>query len=127
MLEATSMSSLLETKIAARQHALREQGLLRQRKVLSVDHPLNTNASTSSPRFVFEGRAYVNFSSNDYLGLSRVPELAGGLAPWAQNHYGVGSGASPLVTGLQWRTFGAGAWTLRLNGTWSGIVILLGF
>ncbi|WP_413489579.1 aminotransferase class I/II-fold pyridoxal phosphate-dependent enzyme [Shewanella baltica] len=92
------MSSLLETKIAARQHALREQGLLRQRKVLSVDHTLNTNASTSSPCFVFEGRAYVNFSSNDYLGLSRVPELAEALHLGAQT-YGVGSGASPLVTG----------------------------
>lgn len=40
MLETRSMSSLLETKIAASQHALREQGLLRQRKVLSVDRPL---------------------------------------------------------------------------------------
>lgn len=92
------MSSLLETKIAARQYALREQGLLRQRKVLSVDHALNTNASTSGPRFVFEGRSYVNFSSNDYLGLSRVPELVEALHLGAQT-YGVGSGASPLVTG----------------------------
>ncbi|MBP6519079.1 8-amino-7-oxononanoate synthase [Shewanella sp.] len=92
------MSSLLEMKIAARQQALREQGLLRQRKMLSVDHSFDVNAPTSSPRFVFAGRSYVNFSSNDYLGLSRVPELVEALHLGAQT-YGVGSGASPLVTG----------------------------
>lgn len=92
------MSCLLETKIAARQQAMREQGLLRQRQALCVDHALDVNTATSSPRFVFEGRSYLNFSSNDYLGLSRAPELVAALHVAAQQ-YGVGSGASPLVTG----------------------------
>ncbi|WP_413284133.1 8-amino-7-oxononanoate synthase [Vibrio sp. MA40-2] len=42
---------------------------------------------------------YVNFSSNDYLGLASSSELA---QAWQQgiDKYGVGSGASPLVTGF---------------------------
>lgn len=120
------MSSLLETKIAARQHALREQGLLRQRKVLSVDHALNTNASTSGPRFVFEGRSYVNFSSNDYLGLSRVPELAKALYIGAQT-YGVGSGGSPLVTGYSEAHFALEHKLCALTGHEAALLFCSGF
>ncbi|MBD2782612.1 8-amino-7-oxononanoate synthase [Xenorhabdus szentirmaii] len=41
---------------------------------------------------------YLNFSSNDYLGLSRHPEI---IAAWQQGagQYGVGSGGSGHVTG----------------------------
>ena len=40
----------------------------------------------------------VNFSSNNYLGLAHEPEV---IRAWQQGleHYGAGSGASPLVTG----------------------------
>ena len=41
---------------------------------------------------------YINFSSNDYLGLSKHPELIENAQKWAQE-YGVGCGASRLVTG----------------------------
>jgi 8-amino-7-oxononanoate synthase len=44
------------------------------------------------------GRRYVNFSSNDYLGLRFHPALIGRASEWAEA-YGVGSGASRLVTG----------------------------
>ncbi len=45
-----------------------------------------------------EGRSYINFSSNDYLGLRFHQALIGRAMQWAET-YGVGSGASRLVTG----------------------------
>lgn len=44
------------------------------------------------------GRELINFSSNDYLGLSRHPEVVERSRRWL-NEYGAGSGASRLVTG----------------------------
>ena len=44
------------------------------------------------------GRSLINFSSNDYLGLSQHPELIKTFQQAAEK-YGVGSGASQLVTG----------------------------
>ncbi len=45
-----------------------------------------------------DGKAYLNFASNDYLGLSQHPQV---LQAWVEGlaKYGAGSGASPLVTG----------------------------
>lgn len=91
---SSPLASKLASKIRARQQALAEQGLLRQRQALSTDAVL----SDAEPQFCFEGQTYLNFSSNDYLGLSRAPELIAALHRGAQQ-YGVGSGASPLVTG----------------------------
>ena len=45
-----------------------------------------------------EGRSYVNFASNDYLGLRFNQALIARAVEWAET-YGVGSGASRLVTG----------------------------
>ncbi len=45
-----------------------------------------------------DGRTWVDFSSNDYLGLSRHPEVVG-AARQALEAFGAGSGASRLVTG----------------------------
>ena len=91
---SSPLASKLGSKIRARQQALAEQGLLRQRQALSTDAVL----SHAEPQFCFEGQTYLNFSSNDYLGLCRAPELIAALHRGAQQ-YGVGSGASPLVTG----------------------------
>ncbi|HEX2447377.1 MAG TPA: 8-amino-7-oxononanoate synthase [Methyloceanibacter sp.] len=45
-----------------------------------------------------EGRSYINFASNDYLGLRFSDALIARSVEWAEA-YGVGSGASRLVTG----------------------------
>jgi 8-amino-7-oxononanoate synthase len=45
-----------------------------------------------------DGRTYLDFSSNDYLGLSQHPLLIERGAEWAHRH-GAGAGASRLVSG----------------------------
>ncbi|MEZ9715710.1 8-amino-7-oxononanoate synthase [Vibrio cyclitrophicus] len=68
----------------------REQGLTRQLKVLE---------NSNSPLLNSEGSNFINFSSNDYLGLANDPEL---VDAWQTglSQYGAGSAASPLVTGF---------------------------
>lgn len=68
----------------------RQQGdLLRQRLTLE---------SAQGPLVRLNGREYLNFCSNDYLGLASHPELVASLQRAART-YGVGSGASHLVCG----------------------------
>jgi len=52
----------------------------------------------SSVSIEFDGKQYINFSSNDYLGLSNHPKLIERSNAFASS-YGVGVGASRLVTG----------------------------
>ena len=67
-----------------------ERGKLRRsRRVLD---------SPQGARIVVDGREAINFSSNDYLGLANHPQLRA-AAHAAIDAYGVGAGASPLVTG----------------------------
>jgi 8-amino-7-oxononanoate synthase len=51
-----------------------------------------------SPHVHIGGRPFLNFSSNDYLGLANDPELIQS-ARQALERYGVGSGASRLICG----------------------------
>ena len=65
------------------------QGLLRSRRTLS---------SPQSPHIVVDGKPYLAFCSNDYLGLANHPQLIAALQQGAQQ-WGVGAGAAHLVSG----------------------------
>lgn len=68
---------------------LDEAGLLRKLR------PIDSREKIYKLR---EGRSLVDFSSNDYLGLSRHPEVEGALIEGVQK-YGAGAGASRLISG----------------------------
>ena len=57
-----------------------------------------TIASAQGALVRSEGRTFINFSSNDYLGLTNDGRLVQALQAGAAD-YGVGSGASPLICG----------------------------
>ena len=69
--------------------AIHEAGLWRE---------LRTIESAQASRIRFDGREFLNFSSNDYLGLATHAAL-GQAATEAIERFGVGSGASRLVCG----------------------------
>ncbi|MBX9917778.1 MAG: 8-amino-7-oxononanoate synthase [Nitrosomonas sp.] len=74
----------------AEQLRIREQkGLRRTRQI--VDSP-------QANHITMDGRDYLAFSSNDYLGLANHPELIASACDGARR-YGVGAGASHLVNG----------------------------
>ena len=64
-------------------------GLLRQRYLLQ---------SPQAPHILVDGKSYLSFCSNDYLGLANHPQLIAALQQGAQQH-GVGAGAAHLVSG----------------------------
>lgn len=68
---------------------LKEQGLFRQ---------LLARESGQGPVIRINGRKYLNFSSNDYLGLAGHPELVQAAAR-AMQKYGFGAGSSRLLAG----------------------------
>ncbi|QEL57394.1 8-amino-7-oxononanoate synthase [Chromobacterium paludis] len=68
---------------------------------LESNHRLRRRATLASPQgvdIVVDGRAYLSFASNDYLGLADHPDLVRALQQGAEC-WGAGSGASHLVTG----------------------------
>ncbi len=54
--------------------------------------------SSRGSKISIEGESYINFSSNDYLGLSQHPEIVKSAIA-ALKKYGLGSGASRLLSG----------------------------
>jgi 8-amino-7-oxononanoate synthase len=67
----------------------RQENLYRNRRVLE---------SPQTPQVVVDGKHYLAFCSNDYLGLANHPDVISSFQK-AANHFGVGSGASHLVAG----------------------------
>jgi 8-amino-7-oxononanoate synthase len=64
----------------------------------SLDRHLREITNVQGPEVETSGRRLVNFSSNDYLGLANDPRLRKAAAA-AVDKFGVGAGASRLVTG----------------------------
>ncbi|EMT6383169.1 8-amino-7-oxononanoate synthase [Providencia rettgeri] len=78
--------SFIQNQIAQRKQA----SIWRQRQC--IDH-------ANGRSLYFSGKEYLNFSSNDYLGLSHHPQV---VAAWQRgaDEYGVGSGGSGHITGF---------------------------
>src|SRR5213080_4909468 len=73
---------------------------LKALRAAALDRHLREIDSPQGPEIEIAGRRLLNFSSNDYLGLandSRLREAA--IA--AINEFGVGAGASRLISGTQ--------------------------
>lgn len=68
---------------------LKEKGLLRE---------IKDRNSPQGPRIEINGKEYINFSSNDYLGLADHPYVIGSAVKSLEK-YGFGSGASRLLSG----------------------------
>ncbi len=76
-------------QLAAELDARKAASLYRERKVLQ---------SPQQPEVVVDGKAYLAFCSNDYLGLANHPAIISAFKQ-AADEYGVGGGASHLVNG----------------------------
>ncbi len=71
---------------------------LRRRPVVATPVAHAAQVAAAGPRIEVDGRQYVNFCGNDYLGLANHPALAAAMSDSARRA-GTGSGASHLVTG----------------------------
>lgn len=74
--------------------------IARHRAQLGLNRELVPIGPERSGRAEAEGRCLIDYSSNDYLGLSRDPRVIAAAVREAGRH-GWGAGASPLVSG--WR------------------------
>ncbi len=81
--------SLVSEWIAEDTASLQKRGLLRELEPL---------LSATGPQVLIGGRSLLNFSSNDYLGLAAHPRVIAAAKKCA-DVFGVGTGASRLVTG----------------------------
>ena len=80
-----SFHSLITTSLASR----REQQAYRSRRVVG---------GPQGPHISINGKQYLSFCSNDYLGLADHPDVVKAFQQ-AANDYGVGSGAAHLISG----------------------------
>lgn len=81
----------LRDRVVEANRSLADKGLLRKRVKVMLD-PEHASC------FEVDDLPYINFSSNDYLGLSRTDIVIEALHRGAQD-YGVGGASSPLVIG----------------------------
>jgi len=80
---------LIFQRLADQLAEIERKGLLRRRLV---------RESPQGPHVIVEGRDYLAFCSNDYLGLANHPAIAQAAID-AARRYGVGEGASHLLSG----------------------------
>ena len=94
-----------------------QEDLLRTRRIVEDDYAGVLNV---------DGKAYLNFAANDYLGL-RFDERV--LQPFVEglSKYGAGSGASPLVTGHSIEHARLEAWLAEKLGREAVLLFSSGF
>tara|TARA_B110000858_G_C17806179_1_gene478061 strand:+ start:154 stop:1326 length:1173 start_codon:yes stop_codon:yes gene_type:complete len=83
--------SSFEKALSRQLEQIKQDSLYRQRKTLETPQ---------QPAIKIDGKDYLAFCSNDYLGLANHPELIEAMASGSENR-GVGSGGSHLVVGHQ--------------------------
>ena len=83
--------SSFEKALSRQLEQIKQDSLYRQRKTLETPQ---------QPAIKIDGKQYLAFCSNDYLGLANHPELIEAMASGSEN-WGVGSGGSHLVVGHQ--------------------------
>jgi 8-amino-7-oxononanoate synthase len=88
---------LSEPPVAVRDFFREQLEALRAR---SLDRRLREISSAQGPEIEISGGRLINFSSNDYLGLANDPRLRE-AAIAAIGEFGVGAGASRLISGTQ--------------------------
>jgi 8-amino-7-oxononanoate synthase len=74
------------------------QATLAERKANHLYRHRRVLGSAQGAQVIVDGKACINFCSNDYLGLANHPDVVAAFQA-AANDYGVGSGASHLVCG----------------------------
>jgi len=131
--------NLLLDKIIRSQAILEAADLLRRRQSVTPLHSARIESEKQSGlggdakatylsdmMFELDGCQYLNFSSNDYLGLSRSLKLIEAQYRGAQI-YGVGSGSSPLVTGYSQAHVDLEQGLCQATGHEAGIIFSSGF
>ena len=88
---ATKKLQPLHDRVVEANRSLADKGLLRKRVKVMLD-PEHASC------FEVDDLPYINFSSNDYLGLSRDPNVIEALYSGAKD-FGAGGASSPLVIG----------------------------
>ncbi len=91
-----------------------------------VRRRLRTAGAAAPGRLVLDGQPVLNFSSNDYLGLSRHPLLVERSREWTARH-GAGAQASRLVTGNLDLHEQVEAKLARLKGTEASLLLASGW
>ncbi|MFK7795222.1 MAG: 8-amino-7-oxononanoate synthase [Gammaproteobacteria bacterium] len=79
----------MQIPISQKLTELKQQGAYRQRRQLG---------SPQDIKVIIDGKQFLSFCSNDYLGLANDPRVCQ-AAKDAISHYGVGTGASQLISG----------------------------
>jgi 8-amino-7-oxononanoate synthase len=95
----------------------------------SAEHQLRTRIPITpidATHLEIDGRRYVNFASNDYLGLTHHPSvIRAGQEALAK--YGAGSGASALVSGYTQAHWSAEEAIARWKGTEAAVLLPSGY
>lgn len=99
---------------------------LAKREDAGLRRHLRPAALEPAGRMTRDGRAIIDFASNDYLGLARHPLLIERAREWAALH-GAGAGASRLVTGTHPAHLAVEAKIAAFKGTEAALLFASGW